>query len=110
MGIDGHGRRAVRFPWWRRHQQEREPEPRGESSNHVPSAPIYSAPTSRAGGAKGERIGAIGQGALRHEPQLDPAGLAEDLAFFAAAGVANATIFRLGGLTREHVAVLNGWA
>ncbi|MGE0713107.1 MAG: hypothetical protein AB7N76_35310 [Planctomycetota bacterium] len=54
-------------------------------------------------GRVGVGLGTIARGALQREPILPPAQLAEDLSFFAAAGAATATIFRLGGLDDAYL-------
>jgi hypothetical protein len=57
-------------------------------------------------GEVGVGLGTIAQGVLRHERMLSAAGLDRDLAWAANAGVANATIFRLGGLDDDTLEVV----
>jgi hypothetical protein len=52
-------------------------------------------------------VGAIASGAFGDEPVLSPAELDRDMAFLKANGTARVAVFRLGGLNKEYINLLN---
>jgi len=52
-------------------------------------------------------LGTIAKGILRWEPILSPRALGEDLNFVKNVGFNKVIIFRLGGLNKEYIAILN---
>ncbi len=55
-------------------------------------------------------LGTIATGILSYEPKLSPQGLRKDLAFAQSNGIETAVIFRLGGLDKDYLDVINDFA